>query len=240
MSGRLPDFLGIGAQKAGTTWLFKMLNFHPQVAFPAGKEVHFWDWHRDRGLDWYREQFAHAPAGARTGDITPGYAAISPAGIAEVRRTLPDAPILFIARNPIERAWSAAIMIVRWGLMYPRELSDAWFLDVFRSGQSQVRGDYAGCLARWMAEYPPEQFAILLYDDIATDPRGLLRRACVHVGVDPELTRGWPDERLTERVNAGDGEPLRESLRQPLRDLYAPRIETFSRLIGRDLSHWLD
>lgn len=37
------DFLGIGAQKAGTTWLYEKLRLHPDIAFPAGKEVHFWD-----------------------------------------------------------------------------------------------------------------------------------------------------------------------------------------------------
>lgn len=240
MTGRLPDFLGIGAQKAGTTWLFKMLNFHAEVAFPAGKEVHFWDWQRERGIDWYAELFARAPADRKVGDITPGYAAISPGGIAEVRRAMPDAPLLFIARNPIERAWSAALMIVRWGLMYPRELSDSWFLDVFRSGQSQVRGDYAGCLERWMAEFPKEQFLILLHDDVVADPRGVMDRVCGHLGIDAAVPRGWPDARFSERVNAGDGEPLRESLRQPLRDLYGPRIAAFSRLVGRDLSHWLN
>lgn len=239
MTGRLPDFLGIGAQKAGTTWLCRMLEAHPEIAFPAGKEVHFWDWQRERGVDWYRGLFAEAPADRRVGDFTPGYGALPPEAIAEVRRTMPDAPLLFIARNPIERAWSAALMLVRWGLMYPRELSDAWFLDVFRSGQSQVRGDYAGCLERWTAEFPRQQVAVLLYDDVLADPRGVLEQTCRHIGVDAAIVRDWPDERLAERVHAGDGEPLRESLRQPLRDLYGPRVAAFSRLVGRDLSHWL-
>lgn len=239
MTGRLPDFLGIGAQKAGTTWLCRMLEQHPEVAFPAGKEVHFWDWYQDRGLDWYRDQFAVGPADRKLGDFTPGYAALPPDTIAAVRRAMPDAPLLFVARNPIERAWSAALMLVRWGLMYPRELSDAWFLEVFRSGQSQIRGDYAGCLHRWMGQFPRERIAILLYDDVVADPRGVLDRVCAHIGVNPAVVRDWPEAQIAERVHSGDGEPLRESLRQPLRDLYAGRIEAFSRLVGRDLSHWL-
>ena len=239
MTGRVPDFLGIGAQKAGTSWLCEMLRVHPQVAFPGGKEVHFWDWHYDRGLDWYRGLFADAPADRKVGDITPGYAVLTPPAIRTVRQAMPDARLIFMVRNPIERAWSAAVMILRWALMAPEEVSDAWFIDVFRSQQSLGRGDYAACLAAWLREYPPEQFLIAFYDDIARAPRPLLAGVCRHIGIGIAPDARWTDERLSARVNAGEGTPLRPSLLAPLRDLYAERIETFSRLIGRDLSHWL-
>ncbi|MGE0717901.1 MAG: sulfotransferase [Alphaproteobacteria bacterium] len=237
-AGRLPDFLGIGAQKAGTSWLFEMLSGHPEIAFPAGKEVHFWDWNVGRGVDWYRALFAGAPAAAKLGDVTPGYAVLPPEVIAAARAAMPGARLVFIARDPVERAWSAALMILRWGLMYPEEASDAWFLDVFRSGQSLHRGDYAACVEGWLAHYPRDQLLILLYDDLVADPAGTLRAACRHVGVDAGWVDGLPAERLAERVNAGDGVGLRQSLRGPLRELYLPRIARFGRLIGRDLSHW--
>ena len=54
-------FLGIGAQKAGTTWLFEKLREHPSLSFPGGKEVHFWDTHSDRGLNWYRATVSVEP-----------------------------------------------------------------------------------------------------------------------------------------------------------------------------------
>ena len=47
------DFLGIGAQKAGTTWIFENLQRHPDVQFPGGKEIHFWDAQRHRGVQWW-------------------------------------------------------------------------------------------------------------------------------------------------------------------------------------------
>lgn len=237
--GRLPDFLGIGAQKAGTTWLFEMLSAHPGMAFPAGKEVHFWDWNTNRGLDWYRGLFAGAPADAKVGDVTPGYAVLPREAVAAVHGAMPGARLLFIARNPVERAWSAALMVLRWGLMYEHEASDAWFLDVFRSAQSLGRGDYAACLENWLSAFPREQLLVLLYDDLVADPTAVLEQACRHVGADPAPVRHWTADRLGRRVNAGEGTALRPSLVQPLRDLYAPRVEAFSRLIGRDLSHWL-
>lgn len=102
-----------------------------------------------------------------------------------------------------------------------------------------MRGDYAGCLERWTAEFARQQVVVLLYDDVLADPRGVLEQTCRHIGVDASVVRDWPEEQIAERVHAGDGEPLRESLRQPLRDLYGPRVAAFSRLVGRDLSHWL-
>ena len=237
-TGRLPDFLGIGAQKAGTTWLFEMLSDHPGLAFPAGKEVHFWDWNRGRGLDWYRAQFAGAPDGARVGDVTPGYAVLPAGSVAAVHAAMPDARLLFIARNPVERAWSAALMVLRWGLMYEREASDAWFLDVFRSEQSLGRGDYARCLETWLGAFPRKQVQILLYDDLVADPAGVLAAACRHLDIDPAPVLGLSAERLARRVNAGEGTPLRATLRGPLLDLYRPRVAAFERLIGRELPGW--
>jgi hypothetical protein len=130
-------------------------------------------------------------------------------------------------------------MILRWGLMFEHEASDAWFLDVFRSSQSLGRGDYAACLESWLSAFPREQLLIQFYDDLVAEPAAVLEEACRHVGADPAPVAGWTAERLGRRVNAGEGTPLRPSLRQPLLDLYGPRVEAFSRMAGRDLSHWL-
>ncbi len=61
------DFLGIGAQKCGTTWLYERLAQHPQVRFPAGKEIHFWDHHLDRGINWWIAQFPEIAPDVRQG-----------------------------------------------------------------------------------------------------------------------------------------------------------------------------
>ena len=55
------DFLGIGAQKAATTWLYANLDLHPQIAFPAGKEVHFWDRREGREPEEWLKLFAELP-----------------------------------------------------------------------------------------------------------------------------------------------------------------------------------
>ena len=110
------DFLGIGVQKGGTTWLFHQLSRHPQVAFPAGKEVHFWDRvAADQVARWIamlqppsRTDAAGRPV--RTGEITPSYAALPPETIRAIREACPGIRLFITFRNPLERAWSAALM----------------------------------------------------------------------------------------------------------------------------------
>ena len=70
------DFLGIGAQKAGTTWIYQHLSRHPQICFPAGKEIHFWDHYRNNGVDWWTSLFADDHPGRKQGEITPAYATL--------------------------------------------------------------------------------------------------------------------------------------------------------------------
>jgi len=68
------EFLGIGAQKAGTSWLYEKMSLHPHLAFPGGKEVHFWDKKIKLGIEWYRSRFSgHKFDGKVCGEITPAY-----------------------------------------------------------------------------------------------------------------------------------------------------------------------
>lgn len=70
---RDPDFLVVAAQKCGTTWLSFMLRQHPQVAVPDRKELHLFNEHDDRGLDWSRGQFSAEAARPRAGGFTSNY-----------------------------------------------------------------------------------------------------------------------------------------------------------------------
>ena len=65
-----------------------MLRDHPEIAFPAGKEVHFWDRARERGVDWWLSLFPPAPPGVRQGEITPAYAVLEKDGRRIVLRSL--------------------------------------------------------------------------------------------------------------------------------------------------------
>lgn len=215
-----PDFLGIGAQKAGTSWLHANLAQHPRVRFPAGKEVHFWNRQRERGLGWYREQFRGAPSGALQGDITPAYALLAEQNVAEVAREFPRLRLIFLLRDPIERAWSSARMALARAEMEPDEASDAWYLDHFRSRGSRARGDYAATLTRWLAHFPRAALLLLRYEEVVSRPEDVVRSACAHLGLDAEPLLRADNPWLRARVRAGSPEALRPPLHAALRELY--------------------
>src|SRR5690606_23280995 len=126
-------FLGIGAQKAGTTWLYRQLSRHPRVRFPGGKEVHFWNARIERdSLDWYRALFSSDPALVE-GDVTPAYGILEPTVIRQIHDAFPDLRIIFIMRNPVARAWSSALMALGRAEMTLQDASEQWFLDHFHS-----------------------------------------------------------------------------------------------------------
>jgi hypothetical protein len=233
------DFLGIGAQKTGTTWLCEALAAHPAVRFPAGKEVHFWDWHRAKGVDWYRGLFADSPPGVKSGEITPAYALLPADAIREIRSLNPALRVLYTLRNPIERAWSAALMVMQRGGMTIDEASDAWFIDHFRSQNSRSRGDYEPCLRNWRSVIGEEPLLVLRYEALCADPRAYLDACCRHLGVDAGFYGPQHEALLQRRVYAGPQAPLRASLRPVLLELYADKIRALGKYLGTDLGAWL-
>lgn len=246
------DFLGIGVQKGGTTWLYHQLARHPQVTFPRGKEVHYWDTAPCPDADtWVRmleppTRCSRTGRPIKTGEITPAYAMLSPTSIEAIRRRCPDVRLFISLRNPVERAWSAALMGLTRAQMAVHEASDQWFLDHFRSAASLARGDYAGCLERWLAVFPPDQLLVLFLDDIAARPGDVLASLARHIGIDAADFAALPMTAFGEHVvpDLGSGAtsvappPLRPSLVGPLLDLYADRVAAIERLTGRDLSAW--
>lgn len=234
------DFIGIGAQKCGTTWLFQQLSQHPHVRFPAGKEVHFWDQQRHHGVDWWLGLFPDAPVGVMQGEITPAYGMLDTDTIQAIHERLPSVRLFYSIRNPIARAWSSALMALGRAELTIEEASDAWFIDHFRSTGSRRRGDYAATIARWRSVFSDLQLHVIVFDDIQTDPRGVLTRLADHLGIPADPFNHLDEASIRQAVFEGPGYDLRPSLRAVLQDLYADQIKALKQSMGRDLVHWLD
>lgn len=232
------EFLGIGAQKAGTSWLTANLRRHSRLFLPAVKELHFWDRHRDRGLDWYRAQFADLPKGVLGGEVTPAYAILDPAVIAEVKREFPDIRLIYLMRNPMERAWSAALMGLGRAEMEVGEASERWFIDHFESKGSRRRGDYETCLRNWFQAYGRERVLVMLFDHIMQDPRAVLLRCARHLEIESTPFETASEAELRQAVNAGSGHPLPDTLRDYLARRYEPQICSLEDFLGMDLGCW--
>jgi hypothetical protein len=235
----LPDFLILGAQKAGTTALYAYLRWHPQITGPSFKEVSFFDRHYVRGERWYR---AHLPArrsGKIVGEASPSYL-FHPLAPERVAQLLPRARLIVLLRNPVDRAFSHyqhEVALGREPLSFEealdredermrgeveRMLSDpSYFSEAWWNYTYLARGRYAEQLERWFATFPPEQLLVLLTDELAADPAGTYRRVLEFVGVDARDLPSYPRifEREYEQMSPATRAQLERQFEEPNRRL---------------------
>tara|TARA_R110002167_G_scaffold30754_1_gene101588 strand:+ start:122 stop:997 length:876 start_codon:yes stop_codon:yes gene_type:complete len=186
--GRLPSFVVAGTQKAATTWLYECLKEHPQVHVPEIKELHFFcdprdcgKSRRERGEDWYRAQFAAPPGCLEAGELSIDYMYYRqiPEQLAAMN---PDLKVLFILRDPVERAYSAYWMSRRNHVDYPP------FNAFVRSDSEFVsRGLYWRQIERYRRCFPAEQIKVMIYEAIPEDPGAFLAEVFAFLGVDPAV-----------------------------------------------------
>lgn len=215
------NFIGIGAQKCGTTWLYENLSRHPEIKFPGGKEVHFWDQNYSNGIDWYNSLFSNH--GVRNGDITPAYAILPTETIEMVYQNFSQAKIIYLMRDPIERAWSSALMALNRAEMKVSEASDQWFIDHFYSEGSIKRGDYETCINNWLKFYPEDQFLFIDFREIKSNPSSVLKKCAEHIRVDINLIKDLPDKEIKKKIHATSGEKIRPSLLPILEKFYGEK-----------------
>ena len=262
------DFLGIGAQKAGTTWLMKMLKQHPSVAMPViGKEVHFFDvvhgtYSREKRLlgltrqlqakikrlqarggskkriaylqrlmdpgyvftdDWYSDLFKSKRRGRKAGEITPNYCALPLNAIEHVKRLMPDTAVIYLIRDPLERALSSLRML---GMEQGTIPTDTITKTGFTS-----RGDYASNIPRWDHAFG-SRVLYIPFGDIRTSPSSVLTAVEAHIG----LEHFNDYENMGDRVNStAQQQPLvTDELRDRVKDLIAPQYRFLSERFGTE------
>ena len=179
----LPTFVGIGAQKCASTWIYDVLRDHPQVRLSECKELDFFSYHYDRGYQWYERQFAGPGDTDVVGEVSPSYFH-EPAVPERLRTYLPQAKVVVSLRDPVERALSHHRHAVRVGDIVGNDLS---FESALASNPMYLeQGCYATHLRRWFNHYPREQILVLLYEDIANEPVEAAQRIYRFLGVNPE------------------------------------------------------
>lgn len=177
-----PNFLIIGAQKAGTTWLAEILNQHPDVFIPIQKEIHFFNksYNYKKGISWYKEQFLQWDREKAIGEATPNYlwTTTDKREIEENQRTL-DVPKLIYAhyphvklivslRDPAMRAVSAYYHLIRDKMISP----SSRILEVAHKYGIMTMGFYQAHLQRWLNLFPASQFLILIFEEDILKNRG--------------------------------------------------------------------
>jgi hypothetical protein len=192
---KLPDFLIIGAMRSGTSWLAKLLASHPRIFLPD-VEVHFFDKHYAKGLDWYGKHFRKAirkDQKCLTGEKTPEY--LSRPDVPErVRKDLPEAKFIAILRDPVERAIS----------QYKNHCQYTGYEGTFEDYLEKnpdvfERGCYARQIRRWFECFPRERFLFLVFESVTENPEEMLQTLGDFLQVDPE---GFDTAQAGKTVNA--------------------------------------
>ena len=233
----VPTFVGIGAQKAGTTWLHRNLRLHPQISFPKLKEAHFLDFddRYERGIAWYLGIFADCTTPVR-GEITPDYMIVDQSRVELLHSLNPDLRLLLLLRNPVDRAWSAMRYYLGKRYVDPAGESLESLQVLATSSVVLPRTQYTTALSVWESVFPPEQLLVGFYEEIDTDPEALLRRVLRHIGADSDIDlSGYP---LRTRFNPGQEAELPPRLREFLRDLFAEEIAAMAARFGHPASDW--
>ncbi|MGI9042282.1 MAG: sulfotransferase domain-containing protein [Gemmatimonadales bacterium] len=202
----LPSALVIGTQKGGTTSLFNYLVQHPDVLQPFAKEIHYFDLHHERGLRWYRGRFPYSlrlRGGALTLDASPYYL-VHPQVPRRAAELLPEAKLIAVLRNPVDRALSHYQHEVRGG-RETLSFADAVDREPERvAGEEERlasepkyyshnhhrftyirRGQYVEQLRRWVEHYPRSQLLVLQSEWLFRDPAAATEAVQRFLGLGP-------------------------------------------------------
>jgi hypothetical protein len=258
----LPDFMIIGVQRGGTTSLYNYLIKNPCIAPATSKEVHFFDLSFKKGVHWYR---AHFPLrlqkeyaerirghGLITGEASPAYL-FHPMVPERVARILPQAKLIVMLRNPVDRAYShywnkvragretrpfeEAIRSEPEGLWYEwKEALEAGpqrgddlrhYSRMLRRHAYLSRGPYADQLQTWRRLFSQEQMLILCSEDFYADPAASLQQVCEFLSV--------PNWELQEykRYKQGQYPSMNPATREWLIDYYRPHNERLYEFLDR-------
>jgi hypothetical protein len=244
-----PDYVGIGAQKAGTTWWFWLIESHPDVHRDARhwRELHFFDRLHDRWLSpsdiaAYHGLFPR-PEGQLVGEKTPEYMAIHWTA-RMLHEAAPETRLIALLRDPVERFVSGVTHTRdRVHRLAPRSNGghrhDADYRQDRRIvDESFQLGMYAEQLRRFLDHFPREQLLVLQYERCVGDTAAQLARTYDFLGLRPHSV---PEEDLRDVRNATrvDKYPLEPERRRLLVDLYAQQVEELITLVpDLDVALW--
>lgn len=250
-----PNFLIIGAQKAGTSSLFKYLMRHGHFLRPLLKDVYFFDRNYRKGMEWYLSFYPSVAAqkqreGQLGGPVVSSEGAthyiLNPWVPERVRQTFPDIKIIVLLRNPVQRAISHYFHNRRMG---SESLTSA--LEAFQKEQERIeaeekrlfsdpdysshdydsytyltRGRYAEQLERWFEHFPREQFLILCSEQFYKDTDRHFRAVCKFIGI--------PEKSLDIYRAEGKGTNRQEQpdAMEMARDYFRPHNEKLFELLG--------
>jgi Sulfotransferase domain len=252
--GKGPDFLVIGAQRAGTTWLHRVLRQHPSLWLAPVKELHYFDkldtvrtcldpkerrrlgfgrlwlldswavhfWLGRRHDAWYARLFEDARRrGLISGEITPAYAILGEDIFRRIKSMNRDVKLIFIMRDPLERAWSAVNNALRKG-----QVDGAFNVEKAiaraRSSGTAARSAYTKTIQTLEEVFQRSQLHYCFFDDLRDRPETLVTEIVSFLGATPGKVRSYLP---AEAVNSAAGaKPAPIEFQRELAKDYLPMV----------------
>ena len=251
----LPNFIIIGAQRSGTTYLYNLLKFHPSVLPAFRKEVHFFDKNYHRGLAWYKAHFPtiiekiinNSTNSCRTitGEASPYYL-FHPHTPERIRDLLPEVKLIALLRNPTDRAFSHYHFAVEKQAesrpflqaikeekeMLKKEtdkvMNDPHHLSFLHQMHSYLtRGLYAEQLRAWYRLFTKQKIHIILSEDLFEDPQSVFNNLYKFLSISQiDITLSQ------EKVNKVNYDKMDAVTRKLLTKFYRPFNRDLEKLTG--------
>jgi len=198
----LPNFLYVGPDKSGSTWMYEMLRQHPECHVPRVKDIYFFDRYYHRGLDWYASFFRDAPPGARAiGELSHDYL-FSDEAADRIRHDLPGVRLLVSLRNPGDRSFSQFLYMLRSGM------TEGPFAEAVRRYPEIIDNSlYHKHLVRYWERFGTDRLRVFLFDDLVADPRAFAHDLFGYLGLSTDVEmdfsrRVLPASRARSRLAA--------------------------------------
>jgi len=215
--GTMPNFLVIGAMKAGTTSLYHYLREHPDVFMASIKETDFFasggNWHR--GLGWYRKQFEGSDGATAVGEASTAYTKHPVvAGVPErIAATIPSCRLIYVLREPVERIRSHYQHRVAVGTERA-PLAEAVFTEPVYLTCSR----YAAQVERYLECFPREQLLLITSEELRSSRRETMHTVFAFLGVDPEVVPPTIDQEFYRTQARATYSPILWRLRHAVKE----------------------
>lgn len=261
----LPDFICIGVQRAGTTWLYECLKEHPEVFVPETKELHFFNDNYEKGIEFYSQYFEEADSVNQViGELTPNYYHDIQA-LQRISQKLPNVKVILILREPIARAYS------HYQLSLTNQCKNMTFDEALAKVPTIKKLSMQSIFLKEIIKiFPNQQLHIELYDNLESQPLQFIKKIYSFLGVNdnfhpssletrvnriifPQLQEYLAKlglhrlvefvkatklgELIKENYNSSNRKKLRIDLNRHKQD-FTLEICELETILNRDLSHW--
>ncbi len=193
------DFVGIGFTKAGSTWIYKLLEEHPEICMSKTKETNFFYLNKDltsnpKKLNSYKDYYWHCQPGQIRGEFSSGYANQDIA-LKQLQELYPDIKLIVALRNPVSRSVSSFFHQHSFDREVMKSDIDSILKEKYKDSEGLM---YSKALKKWLEIFPREKFFVVVLEELSQNPTVGIQELYSFLGVDSNFI----PQAVTTKTNA--------------------------------------